>query len=417
MTENHQITEVSNQLAALLDQGQLPSQYHELARQLSSHLRKPVNIVITGPKGSGKSTLLNMILARRVVSASIDLPVIEITKSAAECVSFEDRDGTSTWQQGLLCNAAVPATVVRARQALNSPTLQGLSYFEVALGAGEDAKSVLKWVSEWADIVLWCTEEFTTDERALWQSVPDALKDRSCLVLTKADQHIKRGTLETVAHELGTFVAEEFFGLFPIAARQALKARTENTSINASHWSSSGGQRLIETLTKLIDQGRSEAIDHAQMLIDAYERTNVATAEAKPANATEQLIQQPAETEAILEATDSSEETPTDAAAEYDRALAILEKGADELLDLATETDLESEQVISVCTETLNRLSDQLSTTNLSEAFGDIQKGQEMVLMCELEGCDDAAADAVTVLLQLKKQFRENQSSCVAAAG
>lgn len=422
LTENQHIKRLGDQLSAALDKGQVPSQHIELAQQLTSHLRKPVNVVIMGPKGCGKSTLLNMILAQKIVPGSKDIPIVEITHGAGECVSFERRDGTSTWQQGRLCDCVVPDEVVRARQELNSPALDGQNYFEISLGSHDHAASVLSLVSELADIVLWCTQEFSAEERRLWQAVPDALKDRSCLVLTKADQLLSLGTFETKTTELSSIVAEEFLGLFPVASRQALKARTDDTGMSRSHWSSSGGQRLVETLTRLIDQGRSEVLDHAQMLIDAYAHPALPLEKVKPSSTAQQQDGKPPKTENAPALIGAPDNTGIDTVEEYDRALAILETGAEELLDLASAPDLDNEQVISVCTKTLTRLSDHLSslprgTTHLNEAFRDVQEGQEMVLTCELEGCDDAATDAVTVLLQLKKQFRENQASCAAPLG
>lgn len=412
MTSLGQEAQVIDQLAKALNQNRIPSQYLKMAQQLLTRLRKPVRVVITGPKGAGKSTLLNMMLAQKVVTETDSAPVIELAFGDAERVIFEGRDGSTTEKDGLVCDLSIPDTAVRVRQELPAPDLMGQNLFEVALGSGEHAASVVEWVAGWADIILWCTEEFAEYEQALWHTGPDELKDRSCLVLTKADQQLSQGTLDTTTSNLASVVEEEFLGLFPIASRQALKARTDAACLSSSRWASSGGQRLLETVTQLIAQGRSETLDHAQMLIDTCAEDAPNAEPEQEAQPVERPIVSPKMPAQNSNAQDDDEVAVSDG---YESALAILENGAEQLLDLASGASLDNEQVISVCTDTLAQLSDHMATPPqgeplLKDAFADVQDGKDMVLLCELEGCEDAATDAVTVLLQLKKEFREKST-------
>ncbi|MEM1351197.1 MAG: GTPase domain-containing protein, partial [Pseudomonadota bacterium] len=82
---------------------------------------------------------------------------------------------------------------------------------------------------ETADIVIWCTQSFTSEEANTWARAADELKDHSILVLTQAERLAETGELSGRLSELQNVVAEEFHSLLPVttaAMQQALATRS-----------------------------------------------------------------------------------------------------------------------------------------------------------------------------------------------
>lgn len=373
-----------------------------MARHLASHLRKPVHTVITGLDGSGKSTLLNMFLGDAIVSHSGPVPVIEIAQGAANTVTFEGSDGTQTRLDGLLSEHDMPAGTTRIRQELASPELSQQSFAEVRIDV-DAPKAALSWISQNANIVLWCTEGFNEDEQQFWKSLPDGLKDHGFLVLTKTDRHLADGTLEEIKSTLEPIVSEEFLGLLTVAAPQGLMPQPKTDS---ALWASSGGKALVEAVSGLIEKGRAEDLDQAQMLIESFAPD---IADEKPDTPADDRQSNPGVVVPMTKKVTSTARGDKTLVS----AVAIIDEGAEALVSAASRDSMDVDKTITICADTMTRLVDHFATSKtddhrVQKAREDAHDGQEMILLFQLEKNEDAATDAVTVLLQLKTEFLEN---------
>ena len=271
MTLANSIEPVVDRLQTALDRQLFPSEWQQWGARLLDHLKKPVQVAVMGLPGSGKSTLINMMLPKAAIPPLPGVPVVELAYGPKPRTTFEMADGQYVRRSGAQGATDVPEGAVRARVELALDELNRQNFIEVGLtgGAGHQM-SLVNWVAQWADIVLWCTEAFEATEQKLWSGVPEDIKDHSFLVLTMADRQMMRGHLQQRIRALEPLVAEEFLGLYPVATIQAITARTSGPQVNAGLWKSSGGKELFEGVMRQVDNGRTADMDQAQMLLNKF---------------------------------------------------------------------------------------------------------------------------------------------------
>lgn len=386
------ITPLAGQLEHTLSSGLLPSNVSGWGSQLLQRLRQPVQVAVTGAPGSGKSALIDMLLGRVVTGRNAAGLLTRICHGPQEQVEFETATGERLQQAGCLANAAVPPGAVRARQYLPDPRLRTHSYTEIPLsGPPARQQETLQQAAAMADIVLWCSETFPEADQSLWAAMPDRTKDHSFLVLTMADRQIMRGALSGLIEALEPVAAEEFLGVYPVAAIQGLTAQAADTPAE-DLWRSSGGKQLADDVKRQIDLGRASDADQAELLIRQFGGEPLADTPA-PAAATAETQQAPA--------------------ASLAAALDQLQTGAEDMLAQAEAAGgPQAGPVLAQCMDLIRGLSASLEalpgSAALTAAKEAAQDGEELLMLCQLEQDEDAAIDAVTLLFQLKKELAED---------
>ncbi|MFT7592753.1 MAG: hypothetical protein ACI8R4_000060 [Paracoccaceae bacterium] len=402
---------VLEQLESALGAGQFPAEAKQRGALLLSRLKSPVQIVLLGREGSGKSRLANMLLGDAVMPTVPDVPALEIAAGPVPRTVYLMEDGSSQQQEA---GQPVPPGTAMVRVEYPLPVLNKLNLTEVSLtGSPANQKAAADWAMQRADIVLWCTQSFDATEQALWSSAQDALKDHSFLVLTKADQLLMKGTLPERIAQLGDIVAEEFYSLFPVATLQAITARGPDGTKDKDLWDASGGKALSDAIVRLVDTGRSADTDNARMFLSRYaavlpQMTNRAKP-AAPKPAPSVATPQPAPQATAQQAADMGQ-----AAKEvFNQALEFLKGRANTLISTLDENGPDRQaNVLDHCLETASTLTDMMMDIDLSsptvvEFQDDVQECTDMMVLFQLEKTEDAAADAVTLLLQLKKEMSE----------
>ncbi|MBQ4825872.1 hypothetical protein J4729_15120 [Leisingera sp. HS039] len=387
------ISPLAGQLEHTLSAGQLPTEFSGWGSQLLRRLRQPVQIIVTGVTGSGKSALIDMLLGRVVIGRNAGSAVIDICYGDQECAVFESVKGERLQQAGVLADLDMPAGTLRIRQFLPDPRLRTHSYTELPL-AGPQARqqNLLQQASGAADIILWCSQAFPDTEQALWAEIPDSTKDHSFLVLTMADRQIMRGTLDGLIKTVEPVAAEEFLGVYPVAAIQGLTARTAAAPAH-DLWRSSGGKQLADGVMRQVETGRASDVDQAELLIRQFGGET-----AGPAG---------------LQSAIPAAAPPLTAAAGLSSALDQMQARAEEMLAEAEAAGgPQAGPVLAQCMETIRGLSQTLAampgSTAVEAALEAAQDGEEMLMLCQLEQDEDAAIDAVTLLIQLKKELIED---------
>ncbi len=390
------LTQLAEQLEQTLGQGNLKPDAQSWGMALVDRLRAPVQIVVMGPQGSGKSSLINMLAGARVVPDVGPVPVLEVIGGAEDLISCECEDGSS---RDLSDAAECPAGTLRVTQTVPVPALEECGFAEINLsGPPEQSEAVLEWAIERADIVLWCTEEFGPEERMMWARVPDELKDHSFLVLTMADRQMMRGILSDKINSLSEVVAEEFLTLFPIATIQAIAAQSEPDHVHAGLWKSSGGKALRDAVFKRVEHGRLADQDNARMFLSRFAGLRHMPAARAPVPSV------------------TVRQTGVDAVNEelFASALNLLHREADRMLnEVDGGQDPDPDKVLQQCVEAANALSDLFAEAdpgdNAAQSLkDDAAESAEMMLLFQLERSEDAAADAVTLLMQLKKEISDH---------
>lgn len=400
-------------LSAALASDRVPGEARLHGARLLERLKTPVNVVVLGKPQVGKSRLIHMLLGRPLPRPVADLPAFEVMHGPRDRQLLLREDlRIEDWTDG--ARSDLPEDAAMMRLELPVPLLTRMTLTEVTLqGPPEAMRALADWAFERADIVLWCTQGFDAIERALWAVAPDTLKDHSFLVLTKADHLLMKDQLQDRLADLSAIVAQEFHSLFPIATIQAISARADTGQTQNDLWAASGGRALHDAVLRLVETGRRADADNALLFLSRY-----AAAMGHPAGRT--APPRPAAPADGAEADGAKADAATpDAVAELERAqvlaeaLAYLQDRADRLLsELDMTTTDDCAHVLSHCLETATTLSDLLGEFAREDAAltgiqDDIQESADMMLLLQLEHSEDAATDAVTLLLQLKKDMAD----------
>lgn len=426
MTIANRVEPVTDRLEDIVQKGGIPAPYDRWGARLLGHLRRPVQIVVTGLPGSGKTALIGMISGRDVVGPARAAPVIEITYGDRERILFERQDGAIETAAGIVKASDCPEDVVRIRQELPEPGLNGQSYVEQGLsGSPAQMRATLDEIARRADIVIWCSQDFGPAEQALWAAMPDRIKDHSFLVLTKADVLMKAQTLAGHIDRLAPITADEFLGLYPVATLQGISAQRAEGGLNQTLWSASGAGHLVRSLHKQIRQGRSADIDRAQVFLSRLG----ALVPDEPVNENEPpRVQDPREdgpahvgdsvAGATVASTTGAPDVAVPATAPDPQTLSILSEAIDMLQEHGQKMlrqvdrmgDFDPDVILSNCTQALSSLGRLLEQGRADDPLAhdareSVEEGEEILMLFQLEQSQEAALDAVTLLLQIRKEL------------
>jgi len=215
-----------------------------------------------------------------------------------------------------------------------------------------------------------------------------------------------RGVLPETIARLSPIVADEFLGLYPVATIQGITAQTSGETINQSLWASCGGRPLVDLVQKQVKQGRSADIDRARVFMDRLAlRANqfvqaddlsspTALAPIEPQQAKTPDLGADAQTLELLS-----------------EAVDLLQQQAGIMLDTVDSSDdLDPDAILEGCTEAFASLAELLEIPSADDPAAcamreDVQEGEEMLMLFQLERGEDAALDAVTLLLQMRKEL------------
>lgn len=412
-----QLEQIAVQLHQALESGVLPPEGREAGQQLMSQLNHATRIAVIGLPDSGKTSLVNMLSGSSLLPALSGIAAVELTYGETARHQIELADGSIQIGQGLVQPANIPNGAVRVSQELPDPRLKARSFLEITLSdTGADQSRVLAWMARRSDIAIWCSQQFDDRERALWSRVPEHLKDHSFLVLTRADRLYMKGELSERIARLLPVVADEFLCLYPIATLQATAARRKAGGNDDALWQSSGGKSLFDGIQQQVEAARMADLDHACMLLDRYKCAVHDQPASRPADRSEVRSDPAAEGPRPAAAPQPPHEAPNPKLKPdevIDRALGIFQNCAEELLaapEMAGGTGADS--IIDRCSKAAEELVRLMSENHdLPAEFDAIREdaieGEEMLLLMRLERREDATTDALTVLLQLKKEFSE----------
>ncbi len=390
-------------LERAVEDGLLTGELLNVGRKLLDQLQKPAQVTIIGYPGVGKTSLMRMLLAGAEVPDLVGVPVFEVGYGPSERVLFETQDGKPSESAGRAHQHNLPAGVFRVTQLLPLPQLADKTLTEVSLAAAADAqKRALNYAIETTDFTIWCTQDFQAAESETWAHFPEELKDHSFLALTKADQLQMKGTLQAQTTRFENDWSEEFLSLFPIATKQAIAAHEEGELADPALWASSGGKALRDNLHNHIDTGRRADLDYVQMLL----------AHVSPKMVEPQRSQHRGEEDKGTSSTTGTPEiAPMKRTEAVETALAILQDCADEMAASAGGAPQPKEMLAhsaqaaqAMATLLMDAGSDDAHLNALRE---DVLESEQVIMLLQLEGTDTAARDAVSALLQLKKEMAE----------
>lgn len=421
MKDNTGDDTVIERLEGALDAEALPKAARDYARHLVRRLSQPVRVSVLGLPASGKSQLVNMFLGEAVVPEGARLPTTEFAFGREPQMVITGADGAVVRVHGADISSVSGASSAFLRVELPIDILQRVNLLEVVTdGSSEELTSGVDWVVRRTDIALWCTQDFTQAEQAIWRRVPDSMKDHAFLVLTKADLLSAKSLLRERVAALETVVAEEFHSLFAVATTQAIRAHRGDT-VDEAMFHASGGGALTSEVLRHAERGRRADFDSAHMFLARYQvdpaakprtvsdQSNVVRIAEEPAP--EAAATTPEPVQKTTQPVEQPEMPVVENAALFSDAIRFLRRRGDTLAETAGKLGEGSASgLIEHCISAVEHLIDQFSEDDFgcdaADAFIDeLAEAQDMMVLMQVEDGDGPAADAVTLLLQLRRDM------------
>ncbi len=457
MKDNAADDTVIDRLKEALDGDTMPKAAQDYALHLLKRLSQPVRVSILGTPGSGKSELVNMFVGRRLIPKDAVLPTTEFVYSDSEAMTVTGADGSVQRFNTIDLASLADGSAAFLKLELPADILKRINLLEVVTnGAHEEIESAIDWAVRRTDIALWCSQAFDADEQSVWSRVPDSLKDHAFLVLTKADVLSAEKKLSARVSELESIVAEEFHSLFAVATLQAVRA-TEGPAIDEAMFHASGGGALSSEILRHAERGRRADFDSAHMFLARYhgkggsESARRVSSRPAPVSqpaprpvsepaprpvvaepAPEPVVAEPAPQPVVAEPAPQPVEAPTpEPVAEAPASVAptlpalpkvgnvelfldsvkYLKRRGDALSEAAKEMgEGQVKPLVEQCVDAVEHLVDLFSQDETgceaTDAFIDeLSEASDMMVLMQVEEGDAPAADAVTLLLQLRRDM------------
>lgn len=374
------------------------------AKALLTRLDAPVRVAVLGLPQSGKSTLVNVFAGESVVPREVMLPPVEIRFGDAPLLRVTEADGEVTVIDGLAFGKVSDDCVYIQAEA-PVPVLREISLLEVAAeGTGEEQEAALRWASKRADITIWCSLDFARVEQILWASAPDQMKDHGFLAITKADQIGGAKDISSKMAVLRAVTDAEFLKTVAVASEAALQARAEDDD---DAWNSSGAASLVRAVLEHAETGRRADLDAAHVFVLRHEDLVRSLPDAAPPEVDEsELVLTPTSQPGESSKADPTVSEACAESAQYLRARA--EEIATDIVQLGDEDA--AAQVLDQCMETVEQLQELMHAANADSPcwtalMDEVSAANDMIVLMQLERGIEPAADAATLLLQLRRSF------------
>lgn len=357
-------------LRGAVENAELPASSRSIAHNIADRLNDGVRIVVLGPRGVGKSWLCDALFQGQTCKRRLEKPgtsrcFVEKTKSVAIMMDADSERvdvHACPFGQTQVLDIEMPADM-RAAEAVTARAL------------------------DQADIVLWCTIHFSDDEARLWALATDALKDHSFLILTQADRLAVTGELQDRLGALQAVAAEEFHSLLPTTTAALRTQAIADQPAEPEAFAAAGLKALVESVKAMVSAGQRADLDSALLLLERHGLIDgdlpLQTPDPKDVPASPEFK--------------SAQETLVE------RAFDLAEMGFD-------EADDDMSEILELCGTISEELVDAIEAEaaqypHLAPWRDSFQDGSDKVMLMALENDTRSAADAVTILLQMRRDL------------
>ncbi|PRY91921.1 50S ribosome-binding GTPase [Hasllibacter halocynthiae] len=211
--------------------------------------RRP-RVAIMGEFSAGKSTLSNLLLGDRALPEKVtatQLPPIWIVRGTGDPLRVDLRGGETPVEPARIGD--VPVEETRAvRMFREAPILDRCDLIDFP-GISDPNMDPEVWerLLPEADVVLWCThatQAWRRSEAAAWSLVPEAVRDRSLLLVTRFDKIVTERDRARVIRRVEAEAGPLFGGVLPVSLVRALDPGTRPES---------GFDAFLERLDEVLD--------------------------------------------------------------------------------------------------------------------------------------------------------------------
>ncbi|MFC6688472.1 dynamin family protein [Jhaorihella thermophila] len=210
-------------------------------------------VALMGEFSAGKSTLTNLLLSGTPLPVRVTatrLPPVWISRGQPDAMR-EDLNG-NFWpiDAGDLESVSLDDTRL-IRLTMEEEILHLCDLIDMpGISDPNMAPEVWERVLSEADHVVWCThatQAWRQSEAAVWETVPEELRQKSLLLVTRFDKIVSPQDRDRVLARLRRETRGLFADFFPISLTEALKAGDDRT-----RWDTSGAEAFVARLVDLL---------------------------------------------------------------------------------------------------------------------------------------------------------------------
>lgn len=303
--------QVHDALSEALMVGKIPASSIETGEDLLKRLRQPLRVTLMGLPKSGKSTVANLLLNENIIPDGVSLPTTQFVYGESRTATLTLTDGRIETLLTADAHQIAAAAPMFAEVALPLAALGRISVLEVVAPATlKDQQRAMHWAAKRTDLAIWCSERFEQGEQALWDTMPDTIKDNGFLLLTNADKALAKGEFEGLLGHVRQNFAYQFNKIMPIATPSAIASRQPDGTVDKAMMQKSGGLTLISSILRLVDMNLQETVDQAEMLVKTHQNAAATPKAAAPVVEDAAPVAEPKQEPAPAPETPMAEETP-----------------------------------------------------------------------------------------------------------
>lgn len=224
--------------------------------EIESGVRRKPRIALMGEFSAGKSTLSNLLMGQNPLPEKVTatrLSPVWISHGTQTPYRI-DVDGT-TEPVSIETLEEIPVEVTRnIRLFLEADILEVCDLIDFpGISDPNMSSSVWERMLPEVDAVIWCThatQAWRQSEAAVWDDMPQAVRENSVLLITRFDKLINEKDRSRVVKRVSRETSGMFGGVFPVSLLQAIQAGEDYDK-----WEASGAgpftTHLIDVIEKL----------------------------------------------------------------------------------------------------------------------------------------------------------------------
>ena len=214
--------------------------------------RKP-RIALMGEFSAGKSTLSNLLLDARALPEKVTATrLAPVWISHGDAPAYRETVDGEKFPVSLDSLEGIPVQETRAiRIELQSDFLQICDLIDFP-GISDPNMSPEVWqrMLPEVDMIVWCThatQAWRQSEAAVWDTMSDAIKAKSLLLVTRFDKLLSEKDRKRVLRRIEKETAGQFLAIYPISLTQALAANDDPVI-----WNRCGADAFTSRLVEMI---------------------------------------------------------------------------------------------------------------------------------------------------------------------